>query len=147
MAKERTLAIIKPEAIKYTGEIIVKILERGFRIVDKRVRRLTLEEAADFYAEHASSSIFEALCDCMSSGLITALVLEKEDAIAEFRKLMGAGNPKEAEKGTLRYRYAFDLPRPQNAVHGSDSAESALREIKFFFPDISETTPRLLAEP
>lgn len=134
MAKERTLAIIKPEAREHRGAIIAKIFGWGFRIAVLKDLTLTPKETAAFYAEHTGKPFFEELCHCMSLGPITVMILEKEKAIAEWRNHMGATDPQKAEPGTLRHTYGFLSQLPKNMVHGSDSPESAEREIIFFFP-------------
>ncbi len=130
---ERTLGIIKPDAVSkgYAGKILAIIEEKGFKIVGLKKIRLTKEKAESFYYVHKDKPFFGSLTDFMSEGPIIVMVLEKENAIAEWRKLMGATNPENAEEGTLRKMFAENIER--NAVHGSDSPESAKYEISYFF--------------
>ena len=130
---ERTLGIIKPDAVSkgYAGKILAIIEENGFKIVGLKKIRLTKEKAEGFYYVHKDKPFFNSLTDFMSEGPIIVMVLEKENAIAEWRKLMGATNPENAEEGTLRKMFAENIER--NAVHGSDSPESAIYEISYFF--------------
>ena len=130
---ERTFSMIKPDATKrnVTGAINAMIEEKGFRIIAQKRIRMTKEIAAQFYAEHEGKPFYEGLVNLMSSGPIVVQVLEKENAIADYRALMGFTDPQKAEQGTIRARFGSELPC--NAVHGSDSVESANREISFFF--------------
>jgi nucleoside-diphosphate kinase len=130
---EKTFAIIKPDAVrrKITGKIFTKIEEHGFNIVAMKKLRLTKKQAEGFYAVHRSRPFFESLTEYMSSAPCVAMVLEKDGAIAAWRKLMGATNPANAEPGTIRKEFAVDLE--QNSVHGSDAPETAEYEIKYFF--------------
>ena len=136
MAVERTLSIIKPDATarNITGKINAMIEEAGLRIIAQRRLHLTIEQAKAFYAVHASRSFYEELCEFMCSGPVVAQVLEGEGAITNYRKVMGATNPANAEKGTIRK--AFGESVQENSVHGSDSPENAATEIHFFFSDI-----------
>ena len=133
MGVERTLSIVKPDAVakNVIGEIYSRFEKAGLRIVGARMLRLSREQAEGFYAEHKGRPFFPALVDFMTSGPVTVQVLEGENAIALNRELMGATNPKEAEAGTIRADFAESIDA--NAVHGSDSPESAEREIAFFF--------------
>ncbi len=133
MALEQTLAIIKPDAIKnkHIGHIIEKIEAKGFAIQQAFMLQLAQEEAAEFYHIHADKPFFNDLTTFMSSAPLMIMILEKENAIAEWRTLMGATNPSEAEAGTIRAEYANSID--ENAVHGSDSVETAFEEITFFF--------------
>ena len=133
MAMERTFSIIKPDAVakNVIGEIVSRFEKAGLRVVGSRMERLTVEKAKGFYAEHDGKPFFEDLVNYMSSGPVIVQVLEGEDAIAQNRKLMGATNPKDAEPGTIRADFAESIDA--NAVHGSDSPESAAREIAYFF--------------
>ncbi|MBK3331452.1 nucleoside-diphosphate kinase [Persephonella atlantica] len=133
MAVERTLMLIKPDAVKkgVEGKIIAHVQEKGFKLVALKKLRLTKEQAQQFYYVHKERPFFEELCEFMSSGPIVAMVWEGENAIEEIRKIMGATNPEEAEEGTLRKLYGTNIG--ENAVHGSDSKESAQFEIPFFF--------------
>lgn len=130
---QRTFAIIKPDAVgrNITGRIIARIEEQGFRIVAMKRLRLSQAQAEGFYAVHAGKSFFASLAAYMTSGPCVAMVLEKENAIADWRKLMGATNPANAEPGTIRKDFAESLER--NSVHGSDAPETAAYEIPFFF--------------
>jgi nucleoside-diphosphate kinase len=131
---QRTLAIIKPDAVgrKVTGEIINTILQNGFSIIGMKMLHLTRRQAEGFYAVHTGKAFFEPLTQFMSTGPCIVMALEKEgDAIAAWRKLMGATNPANAEEGTIRKRFAENIER--NAVHGSDAEETARFEISYFF--------------
>lgn len=133
MAIERTLSIIKPDATRrdITGEINAMIEKAGLRIVAQKRVRWRRAQAERFYAEHKGKPFYEELCDFMTSGPIVVQVLEGESAIAKYRATMGATDPGEAKRGTIRKRYA--LSRSENSVHGSDSLASAAREIKLNF--------------
>ena len=146
MAIERTLSIIKPDAV--AGDLIGTISSRfeqaGLRIVAARMLHLTRDRAEAFYAVHQERPFFDALVDFMISGPIMVQVLEGEDAIGRNRELMGATNPAEASPGTIRADFAFEIT--ENAVHGSDSSESAASEITFFFGP-GEICPRTRRGP
>lgn len=131
-----TLTMIKPEAVTdgFSGPIIRMIEEAGFSIIGMKMTRLTLERAGQFYAVHKERPFYNSLCEYMSSGKIIAMVLKKENAIADFRKLIGATDPEQAEEGTIRKLYAKSLQ--SNAVHGSDSDENARIEAGFFFSNL-----------
>ncbi len=133
MAAERTLAMIKPDAVRRNliGKIIAHYETEGFRVVALEKLRLSLDEARAFYAVHAERPFYGSLTDSMSAGPICALVLERENAIAHLREVMGATNPEEAAEGTIRALYAESLEA--NSVHGSDASETAVVEIAFFF--------------
>jgi len=133
---ERTLAIIKPDAIKnrYVGKIIEMLEENGFEIKAMKKLHLTKQQAEGFYIVHQDKPFYDSLTTFMSSGSIIVMVLEKENAIADYRKLMGATDPSKAEKGTIRSLYATNIE--ENAVHGSDSKESADFEIHYFFSEL-----------
>ena len=135
MAIERTFSIIKPDAVAKTviGKITSRFEKAGMRIVASRMEHLTVEKAKGFYAEHDGKPFFEDLVAYMSSGPVIVQVLEGEGAIALNRELMGATNPAEAAEGTIRADFAESIDA--NAVHGSDSPESAAREISYFFSD------------
>jgi len=136
MAVERTLTIIKPDAVEagHVGDII-KILEANrFKIVAARLLNLTKREAEGFYAVHRGKPFFASLTVFMSSGRALAMVLEGENAIARLREVMGATNPANAAPGTIRKLYAANIER--NAVHGSDAPETAAFEIGYFFPGV-----------
>ena len=125
--------MIKPDAVEnnYIGPILAKINEAGFRIVALKYTRLTPEMAGKFYAIHKERPFYGELVDYMSSGPIVAAILEKENAVADFRKLIGATDPSKAEPGTIRALYAKSIAA--NAVHGSDSDENATIEGNFYF--------------
>jgi nucleoside-diphosphate kinase len=133
MAIERTLSIIKPDATgrNLIGKITARFEEEGLRIAAIRKVWLSRREAEGFYAVHSERGFFGELCEFMSSGPCTVIVLEGEDAIARNREIMGATNPANAAEGTLRKLYAASVG--ENAVHGSDSAENAAIEIAYFF--------------
>lgn len=141
MANERTLSIIKPDAVakNVIGEIYSRFEKAGLSIVASRMMHLTQEQAEGFYAEHKERPFFNDLVAFMTSGPVVVQVLEGEGAILKNRDLMGATNPKEADAGTIRADFATSIDA--NAVHGSDSAESAEREIAYFFND-NELCPR-----
>ena len=133
MSGNKTFTIIKPDAFQsgYSGPIIQKIEEAGFSILNMRLVRLDQETAGKFYAVHEDKPFFRRLCDYMCSGPIIVIELEKENAVEDFRKLIGATNPENAEDGTIRKLYATSIEA--NAMHGSDSDENAEIEINFFF--------------
>ena len=133
MAVERTFSMVKPDAVarNIIGEIYQRFEINGLLIVAAKMLRLTPAQAQGFYAEHEGKSFFDDLVAYMTSGPVVLQVLEGENAIAVNRKLMGATNPKEAEPGTIRADFAESIDA--NAVHGSDSAESAAREVAYFF--------------
>ena len=128
-----TFAIIKPDAVKndYTGLIYDRILKAGFKIIGAKLKKMTKDEANEFYSIHSDKPFYNELTDFMSSGHSMVLVLSKENAVEEWRKTIGATNPEEADEGTIRKDFATSLS--ENAVHGSDSNENALKEINFFF--------------
>ncbi|RUM60142.1 MAG: nucleoside-diphosphate kinase [Persephonella sp.] len=133
MAVERTLMLIKPDAVKkgVEGKIIAHVQEKGFKLLALKKLKLTKEQAKQFYIVHKDRPFYDELCEFMSSGPIVAMVWEGENAISEIRKIMGATDPAKAEEGTLRKLYGTNVG--ENAVHGSDSKESAEIEIPFFF--------------
>lgn len=139
MATERTLSIIKPDAVqnKITGKIISMFEDNNFNIVGQKKILLSKKQAEDFYAVHKERPFYQELVSYMCTGPVIVQVLEKENAIADNRKLMGATNPADAEEGTIRKLYATTVEA--NAVHGSDSPDNAKTEISFFFQD-SELT-------
>ncbi len=141
MALERTLSIIKPDAVakNLIGAIYTRFESAGLRIVASKMMHLSKEQAEGFYAEHSERPFFGALVEFMTSGPIVVQVLEGEDAILKNREIMGATNPAEALAGTLRADYAETID--ENAVHGSDAPETAAREIAYFFSD-EEICPR-----
>jgi nucleoside-diphosphate kinase len=133
MAIERTLSILKPDAVarNIIGEIYSRFEKGGLKIIAARMQRLSRTKAEGFYAEHRNRPFFDSLVTYMMSGPVVVQVLEGENAIAVNRKLMGATNPKDADPGTIRADFAESIDA--NAVHGSDSKESAAREISYFF--------------
>ncbi|MGV3602578.1 MAG: nucleoside-diphosphate kinase [Dyadobacter fermentans] len=133
MPTNKTFTMIKPDAVKdgHSGSIIKMIEAAGFRIVALKKTQLTSERAGEFYAVHKERPFYNDLCKYMSSGAIIPMILEKENAVADFRKLIGATNPDNAEEGTIRKLYAISMEK--NAIHGSDSDENAAIEGNFFF--------------
>ena len=133
MAVERTLSIVKPDAVakNVIGEILSRFEKAGLQVVAAKMIKLDDEKAGGFYAEHKERPFFKDLVSFMTSGPVLVQVLEGENAIAKNRELMGATNPKEAAAGTIRADFAQSIDA--NAVHGSDSAASAAREIAYFF--------------
>ncbi len=136
MAVERTLAIVKPDAVDrgVLGEAIVAAERAGLRVVAIRRLQLTKRQAEGFYAVHRERPFFDALTDFMSEGPSVVMVLEGEDAIATWRRILGATNPAEAEEGTLRRRFGTSIER--NGFHGSDAPETAAFEIGYMFPGL-----------
>ena len=134
MAVERTLSIVKPDAVKNNaiGEILARFERAGLRIVAARMMHLSRAEAEGFYAVHRERPFFKDLVDFMVSGPVVVQVLEGPDAVAKNRELMGATDPKKAAKGTIRADFAASIDA--NAVHGSDGPETARTEIAYFFP-------------
>ncbi|URA09788.1 nucleoside-diphosphate kinase [Thermospira aquatica] len=137
MALERTFAMIKPDAVKAgnIGHILTMIEKERFKIIYLQMLKLTEKSVRLFYAEHVEKPFFPSLLEFTLSGKVVAMVLEKENAIEDFRKLMGATDPKKAAKGTIRHTYGTEMPA--NAIHGSDSRESAKREITIFFGEFA----------
>jgi nucleoside-diphosphate kinase len=135
MAIERTISIIKPDAVAKNaiGDIYARFEKAGLKIVAARMLHLTQEQAEGFYAEHKERPFFGALVSFMTSGPVMVQVLEGENAVLTNRDLMGATNPAEADAGTIRADFAESID--ENAVHGSDSTESAAREIAYFFTE------------
>ena len=133
--EEKTLAIIKPDVVKkkLTGKIIQRIEEENFRISGLKMLHLSKEEAKGFYIVHEDKPFYESLTDFMSSGRIVVMVLERENAIAHWREVMGVTDPALAEPGTLRRMFGFSIER--NAVHGSDSPTTAKWEINYFYKE------------
>lgn len=130
---QRTFSIIKPDAVRngYTGAILAEIEKAGFRLVSIKKQSISVKQAGGFYAVHAARPFFNDLCAFMSSGPLFLLVLEKDNAIADLRKLMGATNPANAEEGTIRKKFAGSIQ--ENAIHGSDAEETAAFEIGYWF--------------
>ena len=133
MSNEQTLSIIKPDAVErnLTEEIKNIFLQNNLKIKESKKIHITKDEAADFYKVHQSKPFYNDLCAYLSSGPIVVLVLEGENAVFSNRKLMGSTNPKDAEENTIRKLYGISIDK--NSVHGSDSADNAKKEIKFFF--------------
>jgi nucleoside-diphosphate kinase len=133
-----TFTMIKPDAVKdgHIGAILEKINGAGFRIKAMKMTRLSLEKAGQFYEVHKERPFYGELCEFMSSGHIVAAILEKENAVADFRTLIGATNPADAAEGTIRKLYAKSVG--ENAVHGSDSDENAILEGSFFFSGLEK---------
>jgi nucleoside-diphosphate kinase len=133
MSAERTLSIIKPDAVAKSviGQINARFEKAGLRIVAAKMQHLSQKQAQEFYAVHQERPFFTGLVNFMSSGPVMIQVLEGDNAIAKNRQIMGATNPKEAEAGTIRADFAESIDH--NAVHGSDSADNAKQEIAFFF--------------
>ncbi len=130
---QRTFSIIKPDAVRkgYTGAILAEIEKAGFKIVAIKKLSISKTTAQGFYAVHKERPFFDSLTSFMSSGAIFPMVLEKENAIADLRKLMGATNPANADEGTIRKKFAGSIE--ENAIHGSDAEDTAAFEIGYFF--------------
>ncbi len=141
MAVERTLSIIKPDAVEknHTGAIVARLESDGFVVRAMKRVHLSRNEAEGFYAEHRGRGFFDELCAFMSRSPIVIMALEREDAVAKYREVIGATNPANAAEGTIRKLYAASVG--ENAVHGSDKLESAIREIGYFFAGY-EVAPR-----
>jgi nucleoside diphosphate kinase len=133
MRLQRTLSIIKPDAVKrhLIGAILARFEQQGFNIAAAKMVQLSKEQAEGFYAEHQGKPFFEPLVEYMTSAPVFVSVLEKENAVQDYRTLMGTTNPETAAEGTIRRDFA--LNQRENSVHGSDSPESAAREIAYFF--------------
>jgi nucleoside-diphosphate kinase len=131
---ERTLAIVKPDAVAAgnTGNVLARLEKEGFRILGLRRLRLTVDQAKGFYAVHSARPFFGELVEFISSGPVVPVVLERVNAVAHLREVLGATDSRKAASGTLRSLYGTDVQ--YNAVHGSDSVENAAQEIAFFFP-------------
>jgi nucleoside-diphosphate kinase len=129
----RTFTMIKPDAFSngHSGAIIDQIIQAGFTIISLKLTKLSLEKAGEFYAVHKERPFYGELVEFMSSGPIVAAILEKDNAVGDFRKLIGATNPAQAEEGTIRKRFAESIGK--NAIHGSDSDENAKIEGDFLF--------------
>jgi nucleoside-diphosphate kinase len=138
MCNDFTFSIIKPNAVRTgkTGPILAMINENGFEIEAMRMVKLTVQQAESFYAVHRGKSFFEGLIEFMTSGPVVVMILRHEDAVDQFRKLIGATDPAKAEPGTIRRTFAVSIQ--MNAVHGSDSPENAVRESNFFFSEIEK---------
>ncbi|MGD8605899.1 MAG: nucleoside-diphosphate kinase [Myxococcales bacterium] len=135
MAVERTLSIIKPDAVEQNniGHILAMIEQAGLKILGMRMLHLTRPQAEGFYAVHRERPFFGELVDFMTRGPVVVSALEGDDAVARYRKLMGATNPAEADDGTIRKLYGTDVG--ENACHGSDSVENGKIEVGYFFPE------------
>lgn len=138
MAGNRTLTIIKPDAVRAgnTGKIIDQILEGGYAIKAMKLMHLTRAQAEAFYEIHRERPFFGELVDFMTSGPVVPMVLEKDNAVESFRTFIGATNPANAAEGTIRKRFGTNMG--ENAIHGSDSDENAHRESRFFFAELEE---------
>ena len=136
MSSQKTLSIIKPDAVKagHADEINLMIKNSGLKILKKKELQLSKEEAQKFYAIHSDKPFYNELCEFMTSGPIIVQMIEGENAIELYRKVMGATNPNEADENTIRKRFATSIQ--ENAVHGSDSKDNAIKELNFFFKDI-----------
>jgi nucleoside-diphosphate kinase len=134
MAIERTLCIIKPDAVakRKAGAILQHVLEEGFNVLGMRQQQLSKREAEGFYAVHRERPFFKDLCEFMCSGPVVVVALERENAVAHWRKVIGATDPAKADAGTIRADFADSIDA--NAVHGSDGPETARTEIAYFFP-------------
>ena len=132
---EQTLSIIKPDAVERNlqEEIKIEFRNNGFEIINEKKIHISKEEAEKFYKVHESKPFYNDLCDYLSSGPIIVMKLQKENAVLENRKLMGATNPQDADDGTLRKKYGISIDK--NSVHGSDSVQNAKLELDFFFKD------------
>ena len=132
---QRTFSIIKPDAVAKNaiGDILKTLEEKGFRILGMKMLEISKERAEGFYAVHAGKAFFDSLTKFMSSGRIVVLALEKENAIADLREVMGATNPAQAKEGTIRKKWASSIEH--NAIHGSDAEETARFELSYFFAD------------
>jgi nucleoside-diphosphate kinase len=130
---QRTFSIVKPDAVRkgYTGAILAEIEKAGFQIVAIKKQSISIEQAKGFYHVHSQRPFFNDLCTFMSSGPLVLMVLEKDNAILDLRKLMGATNPANAEEGTIRKQFAGSLQ--ENAIHGSDAEDTAAFEIAYWF--------------
>lgn len=135
MAIERTLTILKPDCVRkgLIGEVTRRIQEAGFKILAMKMTRLTMDTAGGFYAVHRERPFYGELCEFMSSGACVPMVLEKENAVADFRELIGATNPANAADGTIRKLFADSVG--ENIIHGSDSAENGAIEAAYFFAE------------
>ena len=130
---QRTFSIVKPDAVRkgYTGAILAEIEKAGFQILAIKKQSISVKQAEGFYAVHAGKPFFNDLCAFMSSGPLFLMVLEKDNAIADLRKLMGATNPANADPGTIRKQFAGSIQ--ENAIHGSDAEDTAAFEIGYWF--------------
>jgi len=147
MSQERTFAIIKPDVVllKKQGEVIQRILDEGFEILAMRQLQLSRTQVEGFYAVHKEQPFFPRLCDFITSGPVVILALEREDAVAHWRKVLGATDPLEAAPGTIRKLYGVRLGR--NAGHGSDSVDNGLVECAYFFQGSDLLPPKRALDP
>ena len=131
--KQQTLSIIKPDAVErnLTDNIKEILLKNNLKFLKEKKIQITKEEAAEFYKVHQTKPFYDRLCDYLSSGIIVVMILEGENSIKVYREIMGSTDPKSAKKGTIREKYGISIDK--NSVHGSDSPENAIKEIKFFF--------------
>jgi nucleoside-diphosphate kinase len=138
MYRDFTFSIIKPDAVRTgkTGPILAMINEGGFEIAAMRMVKITLAQAESFYAVHKGKPFFDGLIEFMISGPVVVMILRHENAVEQFRKLIGATDPAKADPGTIRRTFAVSVQ--MNAVHGSDSAENAIQEADFFFSEIEK---------
>lgn len=136
MTVQRTLAIIKPDAVerRCQGAILQRLLDEGFSVLGMRQTRLTARQAEGFYAVHKARPFFKDLCEFMTRGAVVVIALEREDAVKHYREVIGATDPAKAAPGTVRK--AFGASVQENAVHGSDSEENGRLECSFFFPEL-----------
>ena len=136
MPNQKTLSIIKPDAVKagHVDAINLMIENSGLKILEKKEIKLSKEEAQQFYAVHSDKPFYNELCEFMTSGPIIVQMIEGENAIELYRKVMGATNPSEADENTIRKKFATSIQ--ENAVHGSDNENNALKELNFFFKDV-----------
>ena len=136
MSNQKTLSIIKPDAVKagHVNAINLMIENSGLKILEKKEIKLSKEEAQQFYAVHSDKPFYNELCEFMTSGPIIVQMIEGENAIELYRKVMGATNPSEADENTIRKKFATSIQ--ENAVHGSDNENNALKELNFFFKDV-----------
>ena len=132
-SEEQTLSIIKPDAVErdLVDKIQKKFIENHFKIIKSKKIQISKEEAGEFYKVHQTKPFYDRLCSYLSSGPIVVMILEKDNAIVENRKIMGATDPKNAEEGTLRKMFGISIDK--NSIHGSDSTDNAKKEINFFF--------------
>ena len=136
MSNQKTLSIIKPDAVKagHVDAINLMIENSGLKILEKKEIKLSKEEAQQFYAVHSDKPFYNELCEFMTSGPIIVQMIEGENAIELYRKVMGATNPSDADENTIRKKFAISIQ--ENAVHGSDNENNALKELNFFFKDV-----------
>ena len=136
MSNQKTLSIIKPDAVKagYVHAINSMIQNSGLKILEKKELKLSKEQAKEFYVVHSDKPFYNDLCEFMTSGPIVVQILEGENAIELYRRIMGSTNPDEADKNTIRKKFATSVQ--ENAVHGSDNKDNAFKELNFFFKDV-----------